>query len=321
MNRAPSTPTPAVENRDASAAERVICVVARDVLSLDRHEDDSGAFTAIIWKGRWLILACVLGFALLALAYGLVATEWYTAEVVLTPAGAKGSQQALSSQLEGLGLLAGLAGGMGLGGARTAEPIGVLKSRDFARQFIDEHGLLHVLLAEKWNAREGRWKESNPRRQPDIRDAIKYFDDNVLKVNEDKKTGLITVSVLWKDPDLAASWANMVVDRLNDQMRSRALAESEANVAYLQKVLAETNVVEVRLAISKLLETELQKTMVARGDKQYAFRIVDRADVPKWRSWPKRRVILALGILAGGLVGLAAVLVRERFARRSLNDA
>jgi uncharacterized protein involved in exopolysaccharide biosynthesis len=321
MNKAPSTAKPAVESSDAAAAERVICVVARDVLSLDRHDDTSGALTAIVWKGRWLMLAFVLGFAIVAVAYGLLATEWYTADVVLTPSGAKSTQQGLSPQLEGIGLLGGLAASLGLAGAHTAEPIGVLKSRDFARQFIDEHGLLHVLLADKWDAAKGRWKETNPRRQPDMRDAIEYFDKDVMKVDEDKKTGLLTLSIRWKDPEVAATWANTVVDRLNDQMRARALAESEANVSYLQKVLAETNVVEVKFAISRLLETELQKTMVARGDKQYAFRIVDHADVPKRRSWPKRRLILAVGILAGGLAGLAAVLGREHFARPSPNDA
>ena len=104
-------------------------------------------------------------------------------------------------------------------------------------------------------------------------------------------------------------------------MRARALTEGEANVAYLQKALADTNVVEVRLAISKILETELQKVMLARGEKQFAFRVIDHADVPKRRSSPKRRVVLALGILAGGLAGLAAVFVRERFGRRSLTNA
>jgi len=318
MNKGSSTPTPAVGSSDVSG-ERIICVVARDVISLDRRDADFSAFTASVWKGRWLMLAFVLGFAILAGAYGVLATEWYTAEVELTPA-ATSMQQGLSSQLEGLGSLTGLAAGLGMPSARTAEPIGVLKSRDFARQFIDEHGLLHVLLADRWDARKGRWKESDPQRQPDIRDAIAYFDKQVLRVDEDKKTGLITVSIRWKDAAAAAAWANMIVERLNDQMRSRSLAESEANVAYLQKALADTNVVEARFAISRLLEKELQKVMVARGEKQFTFRVVDHADVPKWRSSPKRRVVVALGILAGGLAGLVAVFMRERLARRSLKN-
>lgn len=321
MDRISSPPLADAERNDASA-ERIICVVARDVLSLDRRDADSGELTAKVWKGRRVILAFVVGFAILATTYALLATEWYTAEVVLTPAGVKSTQGGgLTSQLESLGLLAGLVGSLGLSGQRIAEPIGVLKSRDFARQFIDEHDLLHVLLAEKWDAGRGRWKETNPRRQPDIRDAIKYFDEYVLRVDEDKKTGLITIGVRWKDAAVAASWANMIVDRLNDQMRSRALAESDANVAYLQRVLAESDVVEVKQAISRLLEIELQKGMVARGDKQYAFRVVDHADVPKWRSWPKRKIVVALGILAGGLAGFLAVLAREQFARRSPNHA
>jgi uncharacterized protein involved in exopolysaccharide biosynthesis len=138
-----------------------------------------------------------------------------------------------------------------------------------------------------------------------------------MRVDEDKKTGLTTIDVKWKDAAVAASWANRIVDLLNERMRARALAEGEANVEYLQKELATTTIVEVKQALARILETELQKVMVARGDKQYAFRVVDHADVPKWRSWPKRKVIVALGMLAGGLAGFAAVLIRERFARRS----
>ena len=317
MDRPTNEPTTDLQSGDVDR-DRVVLVLARDVLSLAHQQADSTAFIDSVWKGRWLVLGFVVGFALLATAYAFLATQWYTAEAVLMPAGTKSTQAGgLTGQLDNIGVLAGLAAGA-LGSPRTAEPIGVLKSRDFARQFIEEQGLLHVLLADKWDASKGRWKESDPRRQPDIRDAIDYFDKHVLLVNEDKKTGLITVGTQWKDAAIAAAWTNTIVDRLNDQMRSRVLTEGEANVAYLEKELAETNVVEMKLALSRILETELQKVMVARGDKQYAFRVVDHADVPKWRSWPKRRVIVAVGLLAGGLAGLVAVFVREYLARRPL---
>jgi uncharacterized protein involved in exopolysaccharide biosynthesis len=298
-----------------ASGERVICVIARDVLSPDRRRSDVGEWLTSLWNGRWLILGFVLGFGLLAAAYAFLATEWYRAVAVLTPTPQRTPAALGSMGGLGGGLLAGLAG-FNFGNTNTAESIGVLKSDDFARQFIEDQGLLHVLLSDEWDARAGRWKESDPTRQPDIRDAVKYFHKYVLSVDEDKRTGLVTVGIEWKSAVAAASWANVVVDRLNEKMRSRELTEGEANVAYLQKELSATNVVAVQQAISRLLEAELQRVMVARGDKQFSFRIVDSPSVPKYRSRPKRFVTLVLGILAGGLLGVGGV-----FARQSLRKA
>jgi uncharacterized protein involved in exopolysaccharide biosynthesis len=293
----------------AGRSEPVTLVIARDVLSPDRRRSDREEWLKTLWQGRWLILWFVLGFALLALVDGFIATKWYRAEVVLTPAPQKAALN-LGNMGGGAGLLAGLTG-LGLGNKDTAEAVGVLKSRDFAREFIEDKKLLLVLLADKWDARAGRWKESDPERQPDIRDAVKYFDKRVLSVDEDKRTGLVTVAVEWTNAATAAAWANEIVERLNERMRSRTLAEGEANVAYLEKQLTTTNVIGIEQAASRLLETELQRVMVARGDKEFSFRIVDRAEVPKYRSWPKRSVILVLGIFAGFLVGVGSVFLRQ----------
>jgi uncharacterized protein involved in exopolysaccharide biosynthesis len=298
--------------------ERIVCIIARDVIPLDRSASGGEDLVGAVWSGRWMILAFIVAFGLLSVAYALLATEWYQAEVVLTPTGSKDRQGlagALGNLSGGLGALAGIAG-ISLGASSTAEPLGVLRSHQFARDFIEDQGLLHVLLANKWDAKAGRWKESNPKKQPDIRDAVRYFDKRVLSVREDKKTGLVTVDVEWKNANLAANWANTIVDRLNETMRSRALEEGQANVDYLRNELAQTNSVAIQQAISKLLESEMQKVMVARGSKQFAFRVVDPAEVPKWRSSPKRTVAVALGLLAGGLTGIAAVLVRRALRSR-----
>jgi len=263
-----------------------------------------------MWKGRWLVLVSVLALGLLSTAYALFATQWFLAQTVLTPSSPQ-NPQGLAGQIEGFGALADLAG-LNVKGRNTDEPIAVLKSRDFARQFIEEQGLLHVLLWERWDAQAGHWKETDPQRQPDIRDAVGYLDKNVLQVQEDKKTGLVTVGIRWTNPTVAALWANTIVDRLNQQMRTRALAEGEANIAYLQKELT-TNVSQVPMqqAIARLLEAELQKVMIARGNHEYSFRIVDHAAVPKYRDWPKRTIIVAIGILFGGFLGMFAVFVRQ----------
>lgn len=289
---------------------RLVCVIARDVLSLERRETGFGeAFLRSMWRGRWLVLAAVLVFGLLSTAYALSATQWFLAQAVLTPTSPK-NPPGLTGQIEAFGMLAELAG-VNAAGRNTSEPIAVLKSRDFARQFIEEKELLHVLLWDKWDARAGHWKQMDPQHQPDVRDAVRYFDENVLQVQEDKRTGLVTVGIRWTSATVAASWANTIVDRLNEQMRARALLEGEANIAYLQKELTEASQFPVQQAIARLLETELQKVMIARGYKEFSFRVVDHATVPKFRDSPKRTIIVAIGLLFGSFVGMLAVFVRQ----------
>ena len=76
--------------------------------------------------------------------------------------------------------------------------------------------------------------------------------------------------------DIAAAWATDLVARLNDNMRLRALTEAERNVEYLHGEMAATNVATMRESIGSLLETELQKLMLARGNEEFAFRVGSR---------------------------------------------
>jgi uncharacterized protein involved in exopolysaccharide biosynthesis len=276
---------------------------------------------SIVWRRKWFILASVLAFAVVAGIYSLVVQKSYTAEVLLAPVSDK-STEGLSGQLGALGGLAGLAGiSIGAGGANTVEPIAVLQSRDFARTFIEDQHLLTVLLADKWNPATKSWKGSDPRKWPDIRDGIKYFQKQVLKVTQDKKTNLVTLAVEWKDPNVAAEWANMLVERVNELMRQRALAQAQTHVSYLQETLSQASIVTLQQSIGRLLESELQKLMIARGNREYSFRILDHAEVPKYPSWPKRPIIVAAGGLLGGMLALFVVLLRDALARKRVASA
>ena len=253
----------------------------------------------IVWSGKWRIIGVTFVFAVLSVVYALVATEWFRAEALLAPAEER-NVTPLQTQLGGIAALAGLS----IGSGDTVEAVATLKSRDFAREFIEDHGLLTVLFADDWDAAGQRWLADDPREQPDMRDAVQYFHDHILRVSEDRATSLVTLAIEWTDPVVAAEWASVLVDRLNARMRERALEEAETNVTYLQEELAKTNVVTLQQAVGRLLESELQKLMLARGTQEFAFRIIDSAEPPKQRVRPKRTLVTIFGTLAGGVVGL-----------------
>jgi uncharacterized protein involved in exopolysaccharide biosynthesis len=255
-----------------------------------------------IWSGRWLIVAITGVFTLGGVTYALLAQEWYKADVVLAPADKQAGAGGALAQFGGLASLAGIS----LPGAGEGEPVAVLKSKDFARSFITDLNVMPLLLED---ADFGDKK-------PDIRDAVKVFDTQIRTVTEDKKSGLVTLSVRWKDPDTAAEWANVLVKRLNDRLRTQAQEESERNVAYLQREIAATSVVSLQQSMGRVLEGEMQKLMLARGNEEFAFKVIDRATPPKQRETPKRTLIALVSMLAGGFLGILVVFLRKAIANR-----
>lgn len=264
----------------------------------------------VLWHGKWIIIAVTLLFAVGSVGYALTQENWYRAEVLLAPADER-SLPPLGGQLGGLAALAGVS----VGGGGGVEAKAVLRSRGFARDFIDDLALLPVFFFQDWDSEREAWIGDDPESWPDIRDAVKYFHDNVLRVSEDRQTGLVTLAVEWTDSALAADWAQLLAQRLNARMREQALSEAEANVAYLQSELSGTSVVTLQQSVGRLLESEMQKLMLARGNEEFAFKIVDGPEVPKRHVRPKRALIAILGTILGGILAVLVVCTASAFRK------
>jgi uncharacterized protein involved in exopolysaccharide biosynthesis len=303
MNSSSTDSDSQVNQTPVAPGERLVYVIPEH--SLVTHHDkrvDLLDLWDIVWRGKWAIVAVTAVFAVGSVFYALAQTEWYRAEVLLAPAEER-STGTLDGQLGGLAALAGVS----VGGGGSAEPIAVLRSREFARSFIEDFDLVPVFFHERWDAAGGAWLGDDPEQWPEIRDAIKYFQDNVLKVSESRDSRLVTLGIEWTDPEIAAQWARELVIRLNERLRERALKEAETNVAFLQTELGQTNVLTLQHSIGRLLESELKKLMLARGAEEFAFRVIDGASPPKERVRPKRALIAVVGTMFGGMLAVFGV--------------
>lgn len=264
----------------------------------------------VVWRNKWLVIIITALCVGLAVLYVVKAEPWYRAEVLVKLAESKQAQGLLGQLGGGVGGLASLAG-LDVGSNKSAEPIAVLKSRELAGAFIESQDLLPVFFADQWDADAKHWKSSDPKKQPDIRDGIRYFETTVLKVQEDKKTGLIIVAVEWTDAKTAASWADLLVQRVNERMRQRALAEGDSSMRYLKQELADTNIVPLQQSIGRVIETQLQQLILAKSNDEYAFRVIDHAQIPKWRDHPKTALIVVAAFLAGGAISFVFLISRH----------
>lgn len=251
-----------------------------------------------LWARKGLILLCTVLFAAGAVTYALLATEIFRAEAVLSIREDNqrgGLAAAAAGQLGGLADLAGLS----IPGSKDKSvAVATLRSRALIEQFIAERELVPVLI-----------DKPDPDRPPTVWMAHQLFVDQVLKVTEDKKSGLITVAVEWKDPQLAADWVTDIVARADARLRQVAIDESEKNLAYLDDQARKSSVVEIQQSLYRLAETEIKKLMLARGSNEYAFKTVDPARAPELRIKPKRAIIAVIGTLFGGFVGVFLALI------------
>ena len=274
---------------------------------------DVRALIARLLIKRWWIAASLFLFTAVFSFAAFTIKPVYRASVLLISASAERSSMSgsLSSALGQLGGLASLAGiNVGNSDAATEESLAVLRSCDFTGSFISDKQIMPVLFASRWDTATGKWKGSESE-QPTLSNACKYFGSKVRAVSQDKKTGLITLSIDWIDRNKAAEWTNDLVLRLNNEMRSRAIAQADASIGFLEKELATTSVLEVREAINRLIEAQVKQRMLANVTQGFAFRVVDRAMVPDANDpvKPNKLLLLVLGPLVGFAVGIMFVLL------------
>jgi hypothetical protein len=271
-------------------------------------------------RARWRLIASVsLIFALAAVGYCLHTSKWYRAQVLMAAVQPELGTTKLGSA-GGLGDIAALAG-IDLAGNDSfkKEFVARLSSRIFTYKFITEEGILPILYARKWDAEHQRWKSSDPEKQPTLEQAYQFFNNKVRTISEERRNGLIKVTIDWKDPVLARDWANKLVARFNADAREVARDDSQRSLEFLNRELARTETVELRQTISGLIESETRKAMLATVREQYAFKIIDPAYVPGKEGlvWPRPALLVAVGLIVGALLGtlLALVLASRKLSR------
>lgn len=262
-----------------------------------------------------IFLATTLLVMIAVIAHAFLATKQYRGTVKMMPQqnelGGGGGLSGLMSEFGGLASLAGIS----LGSVDEQESIAWLNSRALFTLFVKEQNLMPILFDEKWDAAAGRWR-AGLRRIPTMDDAWVMFDKQIRRVNNDPKTRLITLEITWKDRERAALWANDLVRLANEEMRQRALRESAASIASLEEQLSHADAVELRTSIARLLQTQLNRSAVAKSRTDYALNVLDPAVVSDARRFvsPRRFLLVIISLPLGMFMGLCVILAL-RFTR------
>jgi uncharacterized protein involved in exopolysaccharide biosynthesis len=243
----------------------------------------------------------------LAVAYALYAPEVFKAETLLAPA--QEEKSGASSALSQFGGLAAMAGVSIPSSSNIERVLATLETREFLKKFISSQKLLPIIFDDLWDESSNSWRLIEGQEKLTTEDGIGALQ-GAIEVDQGK-SALITLSISWKDPDIAAQWANDLVKQLNEQLRQKAITDSNKRVGYLEQELAKTTLQDMRAVLYNLLESEKQKAMLANVNEDFALEVIDPAVTPETREKPKRKLIVALGGVCGGFLGIFAVFISQ----------
>ena len=291
------------------------------------YELTVGDFFASIMKDKWLVLFITTVFSIVFIVLALYLPNKYKSDILLMPVTEQESSLAgLSSQLGGLASIAGI----NLGGQsdKTDLAIATLKSRTFLMEFIADTDIKVELLAvRKWNAVTGsytydedvydpnskQWIRdvSAPKQaEPSLLESYVYFVEKLLEVEEDKETGFVRVIIKHISPVFAEETVKKLIQRLDNKLRQDAEIEAEKSIEYLQNAILEAKNADLKSLLYKLVEQELQKKMLTKVRKSYAFKVIDNAVIAEDKYSPKRALLCIFGFILGVCFSLFIVFVR-----------
>jgi uncharacterized protein involved in exopolysaccharide biosynthesis len=262
---------------------------------------------------RWLGIALVAVSLILAVSYLHMATYKYSAVLALTPADQSGQKP--SGNLSNLGSLVGvdLSSQAGSAFAMYAEAV---TSYPVTERLSKRAPLMQAIFKESWDPAAQQWREPQSLVRgiitgvkrllgvpikawapPDGHDLQNYIEKNVL-VAEHKKKALIRLTYLNADPKVALELLAGINVEADSFLRARSLERSTRYVEYLERRLAEIQVVEYRLSMAQVLVNYERTRMMASSDTSFAAEAFGDIWVSPNFTTPNPWIVLSAAFIA-----------------------
>ena len=302
-------------------------------LNTIQNINDSGLslldLTRIIWLKKYLVIFITIFSGIFSVFYALSIPNIYTSTSVLVPAG---SDDSLSSKLGAFSGLAGLAGvSLPKGSDKTPEALARINSYDFfVNEFLPEIKLENLMAVKKWDytsrkifydnklydEKNGKWirKVKLPRKaKPSYQEAYKVYREQTINSSQDPKTSFVSISINHKSPDIAKKWLDIIIKKINQHMKIIDKSLAENSIAFLNNAANETNITQIKVVISKLLEDQMQDLMLTEATDNYVFSPITSPISPERKSKPSRPIICILITMFGFFASIVIVLASHYY--------
>ena len=284
----------------------------------------------VLLEGKWIIVSLTAFASIIGVIYSLLLPNIYESKAILAPTNSSSGISSALGSYSGLAGLAGISLPSGVNEGNHLKAIEKISSLSFFENSILPNIHLPDLMAVKsWNSKtnilafdesiyntsSNTWIRdySHPKKQiPGSQESYAVFKKH-LSLNDDKKSGFITLSIKHQSPFVAKQWVELVVNEINAFYRQKDKLESENAVSYLNQQISMTGLSEIKEVLAQLLQEETKKLTLIEANQYYVFDYIDPPAAMEEKSEPNRSLICILGALLGGMLSIALVFIKHYF--------
>ncbi len=275
-----------------------------------------------VWRGKWIIVATTCVSVALVVTWMRLTDPLYTASMVVAPATDAGAQN-LTSSLSRFSGLASLAG-INLPVEESVSPFTqfneLLRSATLAQRVEEKHGILTRVFKDDWDAENGQWLRPSGLKAmvkrwlypffhlpawtpPTIHGLAGFLEENVV-VFEVGRSGMRQIEFRHKDPTFALHLLTWIHEECDALIRQGAEERTSSQIQYIESKLRNVTTAEHRQSLVELLSDQEKRMMMIQVDLPFAARIVEAPMVSDKPTSPKPKLMLALAVAGGFLIGV-----------------
>ncbi len=288
-------------------------------------EIDLRELSQILLDKKFFISSFTSITALFSIIYSLYLPDIYTSSTLLAPSS---QEESLSSSLGGLSGLASMAGVNIPKGSITKSQIAVkrIESHEFfAKYFLPNILLENLMAVEKWQPNgnhivydsrifdkdSNTWvrKISYPKqKKPSSQESFQEYK-KILQIDEDKETGLVTISIRHQSPHIAKKWIDVIIININESMRSIDIENAQNSINFLNETTPSVSIQSLKSVITNLLEIQMQTLTLASSNKAYVFEVINSSLVSEEKSGPNRSLTCIIVTILGAMFAVIISLI------------
>ncbi len=145
----------------------------------------------------------------------------------------------------------------------------------------------------------------------DINYSSKYFQDAVKELKTFVRLSpgrendpAMYLTVTHRSPSFAYRINARILSFLNQSIIDIDIKDSDAKLEYMKSIIPTYREVEVRTVLSRIIEKELTKKVLANSLSEYSFMILDPPVIPIKKFSPRRTILVISFMLTGLLMSI-----------------